>query len=81
MIYILDDCKVILRTLIKVLNQKNWRLSTNSFNGNRVQINVSWFGKSDPFFIFHDAVFPPSLKIAILKQYKNEKRVFFIREK
>ena len=24
----------------------------------RVQINVSWFGKYDAFFIFHDTVFP-----------------------
>ena len=41
-----------------------------------LHINVLWFRKYNPFFKMQ--IFPPSLKITILKQYKKGNRVFFI---
>ena len=43
-----------------------------------LHINVSWFRKYDPFFKMQ--IFPPSLKITILKQYKKEIVFFITRE-
>ena len=37
----------------------NWdSLHARLNSHDRVQINVSWFGKYDPFLIFHNVVFP-----------------------
>ena len=39
----------------------------------RVRINVSWFGKYDPFYFFTMQFFVPSQKITIPKHVKKEK--------
>ena len=44
-----------------------------------LHIDVSWFRKYNPFFKMQ--IFPPSLKITILKQYKKEIELFSLPEK
>ena len=44
----------------------------------RVQINVLWFGKYDPFLVFTMQFFLPSQKIVIPKHNTKKERVFFL---
>ena len=68
-------------TVTLTVTRRHWRLLIYALHTfllrNRVQINVSWFRKYNPFLIFHDAVSPNQPENQDTKTYyKIEKRVF-----